>query len=272
MTSIASDQTYNEIRIDVVQGGKSDYLDERMVLISQKILKLSENEITLEDFALAQADKVLFEILLDRFNVRRSIAAINRSFPFFKRLNQTELGVLAKIPLSELSLTGTVHLTVENTPIWFGLIDREDLCNTLIRQIGHSKLSWQVIAKRFECIEKNNSQFFSETYCGYIEDSIFCKKLNFPVGRIRNITGTELNSFFSKLPKRVGHIISSKQLAEMNFVKLTGLQIEILLEGNGEKSALYQRWNELKSTQKRLVFQKVSVEFISRLPFTFKTL
>lgn len=285
MSLSIADRTYNEFKADVQEGVKSaeDHLQKRIAVIAEKLLNCDgvnvvtrfdrsrlndyglSAQITLEDFALAQQDSALFEKLLQRFDLRRNIEAINHCIPFFRRLNNTELGVLAQIPLSELRFAGTVYETIENTPVWFGLVDKRVLCGKLIRDIGKIRKAWRVIAARLEKIERVQPDFFLEFDYQFIDDSIFVRKVNFPLGQIRTLTNDQLNLIFSKLPKYICYCISKKTLPHIDLKRLSKSQIESLIRGDGTKSAMNRRWECLTQTQKCYVFQTARIEFLKEI-------
>jgi len=215
------------------------------------LLTLSNLKTSLE--CSAEATRLIVTYL----RLQQNFDKINVAFPLVERIQAVSERVLKHISLFDMQLTGFV-VNLEHSPVWYALAPDDQFLNRQIRDLKEFRLHTNVASSRIRDIEEQNPALLNR-----LQDVSFTKPwifgtLDLTIGKLRLLSGNELNGIASKLPSSACGLFSDDQIRSVNFNLFSGEKMDEMIAGDGTEEDISRRLGLLNPDQIEVFLKKSS--------------
>jgi hypothetical protein len=206
---------------------------------------------------LIDCSEVLAKKMVEFLSLEHNFDLFKPHFRVEERIKIISDRVLRHISLFHLKLIQTTKQAM-NGAAWYALAPDEQFLKRQVSDLKSITFYSKVLAARIGDVEEKNPQLFNNHLHEQLVDScgLPFNQLNLTIGKLRTLSGEELNGIAAQLPVSACKLLSDNQIQSLNFDWFCDAQLDALIEGEGTKEEISRRLDLLNADQVKTFLNK----------------
>lgn len=222
-------------------------LDRRVLELAKKIKESSNtgvftnisvnatlsSRLTLIDFKTSlKCGSNFTNMILDYLALKQYFDEVDEKFKVIERIQMVSEEVLGRVTLMYLQFD-----SVENSLIWYVVAPDEELLKHPVRDLGDGLIKGDIASMRLCHLEKESAHLFEA-----IRNEPFDANhlLEMSIGKLRTLSGNDLNTIAKELPPSAFILLSDDQIKSLKISRLSSEQIYPLFENKDTDVMAYR--------------------------------